>query len=113
MGWTCTPGQRKDELLWELNQSEDGWEIIKSVTHEVDSNTIHVWQQVKIRLGTLIVLILIEKNDNGDWAHKTLDESMGMFHNEGLPMQWLDEVDDPKLGYSTKWRQERKKATVG
>lgn len=66
---------------------------------------VHLWMDITIKSKgmRLICLDLIRYEPGAGWGYKPMDETVGPYYYT-VPATWLDEVPDPKLGYSTDWR---------
>ena len=115
MGWTSIPGKGLKELHTMLNRSEHGWTIHERTPFKESHSTQfanNLWQIVENANGDFQIVVTIFERHGGDWAYKQISECEGPLAKEGLPIKWLNQVADPKRGYSTKWRNEIRQRTA-
>lgn len=109
MGWTFFPGfgsnSKKDfaDYLIHTHGLEDAQLVGNHLWYTFARPTYTTGPDARA-----IGLILISRQD-GDWGYKDMDESMGPCYYT-CPANLVRRVPDPKIGYSTEWREKWERA---
>ena len=104
MGTYYTTGASKADIVAELKRE---YQTIKAC---VRGNVMYAIVRGSTH-PTVIGVFLLSKA-GGDWGYKPMDESVGPFY-WNCPLAYLNEVPDPREGYSTKWRENVRRVARG
>jgi hypothetical protein len=106
MGWTTTPGGRKEEVIAET------LEAFKPIEHAVrreDGMTV-LWMLCEHAGRKLIALALVAKRGGAscyrpaEWGVKEMDETVGPCYYS-CPVRLIDRADEPLNSYAAAWRE--------
>lgn len=100
MGWTFGKYQSKDYFIKDLLASFNA--NVKVLEHRVHGNRL--WVVVESDTQPRMIVLFLLSNNGGEWGHKMIPETSGPSYYR-CPKPLIEMCPDPKLGYSTEWRQ--------